>query len=291
MRFIAVRSFAVLALLSAAAFGQIKAVVTVDSIAVVKAGSLAATVLQRNMFSAVNIGTTPLNVSAAGIAIDFPEIAQVNSGDVTDIFSTKAAMSKPARAVQILKYIGIGMTFVTGSGILAASSKIVGDIGLATIGLGEFENQLTAQIPATANDISGQIPSTGVTIAPGGSYQCKIYTSRPPKGMGNNAIAYGPRIMSTAIVPAATPSAAAMASPGVSTQQYVLTPLVQGMPVQSGSNTIMVMPTQPSPAPKIQDYIPPPPAVPTPQVQPSQKPEDDTALHSPWTNTAELCGV
>ncbi len=157
----------------------VRAGCTPDSMAVARAGSLAAQELGRWTCYAQNLTTTPQKLSQVGFALDFMELHQLGAADVADVFSQKQKMSKAGKAARTAEVVGVVAAMATGLSGITVSARVIGAIGTVTYGAGKLGDYANRQIPPSTNALAGQWgPADTVVLAPGQAIQWKVYASK-----------------------------------------------------------------------------------------------------------------
>lgn len=172
------------------AIGQIRAACTADSMAVARAGSIAAQELGRWTCYARNEGDMPDVMSPAGFAMDFIELRQLNAADVADVFAQKQKMTTPAKIAKVAEYVGFAGLLIMGQQYVKVATTVATGVGIATYGASQASNYFGKQIPPTANALSGLLGDKDVVLQPGQSATWKVYASKMP-----NASHVGPRVL------------------------------------------------------------------------------------------------
>ncbi len=177
----------------------VRAGCTPDSMAVARAGSLAAQELGRWKCMATNQTNTKQVISLVSFSLDFMELHQVDSADVADIFNMKQKMSKAGKIARGFEVVGVAAGVGLGIGGLGTAIKLsvqlVGAIGAATYGAGKLGDYFNRQIPASTNALAGQWgPADQVVLLPGQGIAWKVYASKM-----HGAKELGPRILTPVV--------------------------------------------------------------------------------------------
>lgn len=167
-------------LVLSSAFGQIICAVTPDSMASVRAGSLAATEIGKWRENCYLPADSPhaSSFTQEEFAIRFIKLHQLDAGDVADIFNVKQSMTKWAKVAKVCEVLGAAGLAATGIGGVRIGVQAALGIGVFTYTATKAGEYATRQIPPTTNALSGMCGPGVVMLQPGQGYNCKLYASK-----------------------------------------------------------------------------------------------------------------
>jgi hypothetical protein len=122
----------------------------------------------------LNTGNTQPTIPLQAALMQFPTVHWVDSSLALSILTTAQAASPDMRIAQVIT-IGTGVAGVFGgTGIIAMSKAVLGDLAGASLTANYLGTQLKTLAPNIGPLTATLCPST-LSIAPGGAFQCTMF--------------------------------------------------------------------------------------------------------------------